>query len=212
MPRCAKAARSRRAPESLAGAEGFEPPSSVLETDSLTVELTPLCLPRRLTAQALELLCFPMRTVCAAALAELRELEAARGRLFVLRRRVVALLALGALQCHNLSHLFILTDPRQNHAATVFLNFSLWHSARALIRIRSRRCRLLIRCSYPYARISEIAPAPTVRPPSRIANRNPFSIATGVCNSISNWMLSPGITISVPSGSFAVPVTSVVRK
>jgi hypothetical protein len=27
---------------SLAGAEGFEPPSSVLETDSLTVELTPL--------------------------------------------------------------------------------------------------------------------------------------------------------------------------
>src|SRR6266849_9679587 len=29
-------------PEILAGAEGFEPPSSVLETDSLTVELTPL--------------------------------------------------------------------------------------------------------------------------------------------------------------------------
>src|SRR5580704_6911524 len=28
--------------EILAGAEGFEPPSSVLETDSLTVELTPL--------------------------------------------------------------------------------------------------------------------------------------------------------------------------
>ena len=26
----------------MAGAEGFEPPSSVLETDSLTVELTPL--------------------------------------------------------------------------------------------------------------------------------------------------------------------------
>src|SRR6185436_1555978 len=30
------------APKTLAGAEGFEPPSSVLETDSLTVELTPL--------------------------------------------------------------------------------------------------------------------------------------------------------------------------
>ena len=29
-------------PKTLAGAEGFEPPSSVLETDSLTVELTPL--------------------------------------------------------------------------------------------------------------------------------------------------------------------------
>src|SRR5258706_11784969 len=31
-------------PQILAGAEGFEPPSSVLETDSLTVELTPLYL------------------------------------------------------------------------------------------------------------------------------------------------------------------------
>src|SRR5580700_1313556 len=31
-------------PQTLAGAEGFEPPSSVLETDSLTVELTPLFL------------------------------------------------------------------------------------------------------------------------------------------------------------------------
>src|SRR5579863_4724319 len=30
--------------KNLAGAEGFEPPSSVLETDSLTVELTPLYL------------------------------------------------------------------------------------------------------------------------------------------------------------------------
>jgi hypothetical protein len=28
--------------KTMAGAEGFEPPSSVLETDSLTVELTPL--------------------------------------------------------------------------------------------------------------------------------------------------------------------------
>src|SRR5271167_1175008 len=37
---CACAARSSS--KILAGAEGFEPPSSVLETDSLTVELTPL--------------------------------------------------------------------------------------------------------------------------------------------------------------------------
>src|ERR1700682_5352266 len=32
----------RRRPKTLAGAEGFEPPSPVLETGSLTVELTPL--------------------------------------------------------------------------------------------------------------------------------------------------------------------------
>src|ERR1700691_3974159 len=34
--------RSQLPSKILAGAEGFEPPSSVLETDSLTVELTPL--------------------------------------------------------------------------------------------------------------------------------------------------------------------------
>jgi hypothetical protein len=63
-----------------------------------------------------------------------------------------------------------------------------------------------------YFTISEIVPAPTVRPPSRIAKRRPFSIATGVINSICSVTLSPGITISVPSGNVATPVTSVVRK
>ena len=51
-----------------------------------------------------------MRLVAAATLAELRELEAAGGRLLVLRRRVIPLLAYGALQCHDFAHLFILTD------------------------------------------------------------------------------------------------------
>jgi hypothetical protein len=60
--------------------------------------------------------------------------------------------------------------------------------------------------------ISATTPAPTVRPPSLIANRNSFSNAIGVINSISIVTLSPGITISRPSGSFAVPVTSVVLK
>ncbi len=55
-------------------------------------------------------------------------------------------------------------------------------------------------------------PAPTVRPPSRMAKRRPSSIAIGTISSTSIVMLSPGITISVPSGSFTVPVTSVVRK
>ena len=63
-----------------------------------------------------------------------------------------------------------------------------------------------------YLMISVMVPAPTVRPPSRMAKRRPFSIATGVCSVISSEMLSPGITISVPAGSFAEPVTSVVRK
>ena len=64
----------------------------------------------------------------------------------------------------------------------------------------------------PYSITSDTVPAPTVRPPSRIANRSPFSIAIGAINSISIATLSPGITISTPSGSVATPVTSVVRK
>src|SRR3954447_5375041 len=55
-------------------------------------------------------------------------------------------------------------------------------------------------------------PAPTVRPPSRIANRRPSSMAIGLPNSTVIATLSPGMTISVPSGNWIVPVTSVVRK
>src|SRR5579859_5893443 len=62
-----------------------------------------------------------------------------------------------------------------------------------------------------YLRILVTAPAPTVRPPSRIANRKPSSMATGVISSISICTLSPGMTISIPSGILIVPVTSVVR-
>jgi len=63
----------------------------------------------------------------------------------------------------------------------------------------------------PYSTISVIVPAPTVRPPSRMAKREPFSIAIGVISSAETVVLSPGITISMPSGRCSVPVTSVVR-
>src|SRR5579863_8982331 len=60
--------------------------------------------------------------------------------------------------------------------------------------------------------MSVTVPAPTVRPPSRMAKRTPFSIAIGAISSTSRFTLSPGITISVPPGNTATPVTSVVRK
>src|SRR5688572_1504664 len=66
--------------------------------------------------------------------------------------------------------------------------------------------------SHPYLMIWVTTPAPTVRPPSRIAKRSYRSIAIGVISSISISTLSPGITISVPVGNVATPVTSVVRK
>ena len=50
------------------------------------------------------LLRFLVRLVLAAAVTELLELKTAGGRLFVLRRRVIPLLALSALQCDNFPH------------------------------------------------------------------------------------------------------------
>src|SRR5712691_4493232 len=63
-----------------------------------------------------------------------------------------------------------------------------------------------------YLMIFVTTPAPTVLPPSRIANFSPSSIAIGVIRVISMVILSPGMTISVPSGNLTTPVTSVVRK
>ena len=63
-----------------------------------------------------------------------------------------------------------------------------------------------------YSIIEVICPAPTVLPPSLIANRNPSVIATLFINSTVIVKLSPGITISVPSGNWISPVTSVVLK
>jgi hypothetical protein len=63
-----------------------------------------------------------------------------------------------------------------------------------------------------HLRILVTRPAPTVRPPSRIAKRRLSSIAMGWMSFTSMLVVSPGMTISVPSGSVTTPVTSVVRK
>ncbi len=77
------------------------------------------------------------------------------------------------------------------------------------LHIHSHRC-----CppAWTYSMISLTTPAPTVRPPSRTAKRSSFSMAIGVISSPVMVTLSPGITISTPSGSVNIPVTSVVRK
>ena len=66
--------------------------------------------------------------------------------------------------------------------------------------------------SYNYSMIVATRPEPTVRPPSRIANVRPCSIAIGWMSSIVISTLSPGMHISVPAGSSQTPVTSVVLK
>src|ERR1017187_2749082 len=205
----------------LAGAEGFEPPSSVLETDSLAVELTPLTFAADAFARAPPLLRFFVRGVFATLTAELLEFQPAGRGLLVLGGGVVAVFALSTLQRNNFT----------GHLNLPF-RFTSQVGLRSLVRVEARisakrlappkklnsGCPVLPpsfggRAGYEsYAIISLMVPAPTVRPPSRIANRKPFSIATGVINSISSATLSPGITISVPAGNVATPVTSVVRK
>jgi hypothetical protein len=63
-----------------------------------------------------------------------------------------------------------------------------------------------------YSMMDATTPAPTVRPPSRMAKRSFSSMAIGTISVTSIEMLSPGITNSVPAGSVTTPVTSVVRK
>ena len=61
-----------------------------------------------------------------------------------------------------------------------------------------------------YSIISVTWPAPTVLPPSLIANLKPTLHAIGDIRSTVIVRLSPGITISTPLGSSMLPVTSVV--
>src|SRR6266487_6807164 len=75
------------------------------------------------------------------------------------------------------------------------------------VRHASRPSRLV-----DYSLIFVTRPAPTVRPPSRIAKRRPSSIAMGAISSTVISVLSPGMTISTPSGRPMLPVMSVVRK
>ncbi len=63
-----------------------------------------------------------------------------------------------------------------------------------------------------YSIISVTTPEPTVCPPSRIAKRSCSCMAMGAISSTMNCELSPGITISTPSGSVMTPVMSVVLK
>ena len=71
---------------------------------------------------------------------------------------------------------------------------------------------LILHGCFLYSMTLATTPAPTVLPPSRMAKRRPCSIAIGAINVTTILMLSPGITISVPSGNCTAPVTSVVRK
>jgi len=145
-----------------------------------------------------------MRRVLAATVTEFFELQPLGCRLPVLGGRIIPLFAITALHRNNFS----------GHCSLPVVFVARAPSPASLCRccLQSGRGRPLHTFTYGYCTISEIVPAPTVCPPSRIAKRKPFSIATGVISSITRLTLSPGITISVPAGNSATPVTSVVRR
>src|SRR5947207_8458257 len=93
--------------------------------------------------------------------AVLAQLEALGRLLLVLRRAVVAPLALGARQRDQVSH-----NGSQG------LEPGDWP-----LKPQSSLASLQALASSLYSTISSIVPAPTVRPPSRIAKRAPFSSA-----------------------------------
>ncbi len=133
------------------------------------------------------LLCFLVQSVCFAKTAIFFKFKFLRSIFLVFCGRIVPLLALCTGKCNNISHFSVLyhTEGAQHYTCPLPLNYSI---------------------------IELTTPAPTVRPPSRIANRKPSSIAMGVIRFTVHATLSPGITISVPAGSSTIPVTSVVRK
>src|SRR5207247_10627921 len=117
----------------------------------------------------------------------------------VLGGRIIPLFAITALQRNDLS----------GHSAPSFFLCGAGALAReklcgASLRLDGRgRSSLQLYCT-----ISLMVPAPTVCPPSRMAKRKPFSVATGLVSPITSCPLSPGITTSVPERRSATPVRS----
>src|SRR5215469_1382118 len=104
----------------MAGELGFEPRSPVLETGSLTVELTPLYFKE-------SLLGLLVIRVLAARVAKLGELETSSRGLLVLGGRVVPVLAHRTLQADDLAHTLLLTWPATSAGKQLVLGCWLFH-------------------------------------------------------------------------------------
>ena len=135
--------------------------------------------------------------------AVLPELKTPGMSLLVLRRDIVALLALFA--CKRYEFRAALRHSKPSHPGQKPLHPSLTHPF--------AECQFSSSApSGPHSMTLVTTPEATVLPPSRMANLSPSSIAMGSMSSALIFTLSPGITISTPSGSVTAPVTSVVLK
>jgi hypothetical protein len=161
----------------------LNPQPLVLETSALPIELLAYMAGTRTkhVPAPTKLLRFAMRSVFLATRTILVELKTVRVITTVLLSRVIAFLAVVTLKCDDRSNVFLFG------------------------------CHTNLPAFSAYSMILVTTPAPTVRPPSRMANFEPCSNATGTISSTVRFTLSPGITISTPSGSVMSPVTSIVR-
>src|SRR5690606_4028196 len=122
---------------------------------------------------------------------------------------------LGVLCCDESSSLGVhrprgpRTGPEGVHSVPLFFFLWSWCGGPAWD-VPSGRAAAITWVSYLMILVTR--PEPTVRPPSRMANFRPSSMATGWISSTRISVLSLGMTISVPSGRCTTPVTSVVRK
>ena len=108
---------------------------------------------------------------------------------------------------------FAAADVRLAECRPIDAALPLPHSVRApLCRPSARNLRWgPSRSAHPMSHsIAVTIPAPTVLPPSRTANRIPFSIPTAFCRRNRIVARSPGFTKSSPTS--IIPVTSVVPK
>jgi len=128
---------------------------------------------------------FAVQRVCATVRTEFLQFDTRRVVAAIFLSCVVSFLALTASKSYNRTNAFF---------------------SRHIFFLRSIADR-----PFNYSRILVMTPAPTVRPPSRMANFEPCSRATGTINSTVRFTLSPGMTISTPSGRLMSPVTSIVR-
>src|SRR3990172_710593 len=167
------------------GRRDSNPQRPDLESGALPIRATGLCsLASSLPSFRLRLGFF-MHGVLSAEPAILLQVELVRRVPLVLGRRIVLALAFAASQQNDFPH---------------FLNASL------SIYFRGRKFSPYPLCLMPvYSITSVITPAPTVLPPSRMANRSSLSMAIGVMSSTLQLMLSPGITISTPSPTVTTP-------
>ena len=145
---------------------------------------------------------FPKKDTLAATRTVFLPLDLVRILFLVLPRPIGRLMITRRHEGNDLLHRdktfsFVLKKPWKKHGFKIIISAckTSYGENKRLTASRASPKMLDLGRTRCYAMISLTTPAPTVLPPSRMANRSSFSIATGMISSASIATLSPGITI-----------------